>query len=382
MSDKESAVPACTVCGGTAEKPRWASVYANKSNWHEHPEGCATVPGCVLCTAPIHHKVERCNDCGREFPENRGTHMCPNKTYPVDIVLTDQVAPQTSNPAIQGAIAQCLGISLADGAKRYGYTSRTPAGDAFESGYLFAEEERKMLTQSVAPPQGTVPAGAREWLERKGFGDLSIHWPTNKPLPQIDYESGEAKPTLPELLTAYASSLSHELREFCRSIMGPASEPGDFASMISYLYNAWHAQKLDYEALSVELERVTAERDAATIDSESWKQVYEADQLELAKLLGIEREWDGVEGETRIWLSTREDEPGHFRLLDAVASTVAHSKEVLSDAQGRIEALHGRYVHAVGCMNRSCPKCNEWAKEIDAVTPPSKAIPAPPEEPK
>jgi hypothetical protein len=45
---------------------------------------------------------------------------------------------------------------------------------------------------------------AREWLESKGWGDLSLYWPTNKPIPQIDYESGEAKPTIDDILEAYA----------------------------------------------------------------------------------------------------------------------------------------------------------------------------------
>jgi hypothetical protein len=51
-----------------------------------------------------------------------------------------------------------------------------------------------------------MPTSAKEFLERRGLADLSLYWPTNKPLPQIDYESGEAKPTLIELLEQYSEA--------------------------------------------------------------------------------------------------------------------------------------------------------------------------------
>lgn len=47
-------------------------------------------------------------------------------------------------------------------------------------------------------------AVATEWLNARGLGDLSLYWPTNKPIPQVDYESGQAKPTLIELLADFA----------------------------------------------------------------------------------------------------------------------------------------------------------------------------------
>lgn len=48
---------------------------------------------------------------------------------------------------------------------------------------------------------------APQWLASRGLADLSLYWPTNKPIPQIDYASGQAKPSLEELMEAYARSL-------------------------------------------------------------------------------------------------------------------------------------------------------------------------------
>lgn len=67
----------------------------------------------------------------------------------------DREALASPTPAVsaslQGAVAHGLGFHLADGAKRYGYSPRTPAGDAFESGFLFAEEERHRLVVTAPP---------------------------------------------------------------------------------------------------------------------------------------------------------------------------------------------------------------------------------------
>lgn len=57
------------------------------------------------------------------------------------------------------------------------------------------------------------PQGAANWLASRGLADLSLYWPTNKPIPQIDYESGEAQPTLTALLEAYSASQTAALRE-------------------------------------------------------------------------------------------------------------------------------------------------------------------------
>lgn len=68
-----------------------------------------------------------------------------------------------------------------------------------------------LLRNASAPERGerqpTQPS-AREWLESRGLGDLSLYWPTNKPIPQIDYISGEAQPTLESLMEAYAKAVS------------------------------------------------------------------------------------------------------------------------------------------------------------------------------
>lgn len=49
-------------------------------------------------------------------------------------------------------------------------------------------------------------AKARAFLESRGLADLSLYWPTDKPIPQIDYVSGEAQPTLLQLMDAFAES--------------------------------------------------------------------------------------------------------------------------------------------------------------------------------
>jgi hypothetical protein len=46
---------------------------------------------------------------------------------------------------------------------------------------------------------------AQEFLASRGLADLSLYWPTGKPIPQIDYESGEAQPTLIQLMAEFAS---------------------------------------------------------------------------------------------------------------------------------------------------------------------------------
>jgi hypothetical protein len=57
------------------------------------------------------------------------------------------------------------------------------------------------------------PSGAREFLESRGLADLSLYWPTGKPLPQIHYESGEPALTLIQLMEAYAEAALAQVRE-------------------------------------------------------------------------------------------------------------------------------------------------------------------------
>jgi len=60
---------------------------------------------------------------------------------------------------------------------------------------------------------------AKEFLESRGLADLSLYWPTNKPLPKIDYESGEAQPTLLQLMEAFAAQWKEKYEHINRLLV-------------------------------------------------------------------------------------------------------------------------------------------------------------------
>lgn len=54
-------------------------------------------------------------------------------------------------------------------------------------------------------PHEWEQSSAEQWLASKGLADLSLNWPIGKPIPNIDYESGKTKPTLPQLMDDFAA---------------------------------------------------------------------------------------------------------------------------------------------------------------------------------
>ena len=63
------------------------------------------------------------------------------------------------------------------------------------------------------PHHHSAPMNAQEWLASKGLADLSLYWPTDKPIPQIDYESNQAQPTLVALMDEFAAQLPSREKE-------------------------------------------------------------------------------------------------------------------------------------------------------------------------
>lgn len=75
-----------------------------------------------------------------------------------------------------------------------------------------------MNQQNERGESGAGTMRAHEWLASRGLADLSLYWPTSKPIPQIDYESGEAQPTLVKLMADFARSERQAARKECAEI--------------------------------------------------------------------------------------------------------------------------------------------------------------------
>lgn len=101
----------------------------------------------------------------------------------------------------------------------------------------------------------------KEYLESRGLADLSLYWPTSKPIPQIDYKSEEAKPTLLDIMQefaeAYANQHTAQMREALQEIWNLMPM---WVRMVNY-----SAEKSDVKSVSVKVPIATLVKTRAAL---------------------------------------------------------------------------------------------------------------------